>query len=302
MPSVTKPILCLPITITGSSHLRVTFSASSLGATTMTASVTAGTYYNHRAVGGGDSLGSAIATALNAAEVAKFTAPNRGTWTAGDDLARAHSQSLKRTGGNAADVITQIEFLSPTILSGNLAGWASNTPTPDAGSAGGPWTFKGTWHRGRMWAPHQYHSGPQAGGEYLPERLVRVSVSPYDGSSVVDSYSASTKAKRVLLRFQAVRGVTIWRYLSTDSGLVGTLADLDGMDSGDTNVALETLWADHATLRPIRYVPDEDVPGTYDEIEVVDPAWLSDLSTGLRERSRSPLLYDVEIRAQEYVS
>lgn len=301
MPTVTKPLLCHPIVITGSSHVRVTFSASSLGATTMTASLSAGTYYNHRATGG-DSLGTAIITALNAAEVAKFTAPNRGTWTAGDELTRTHSQSLKRTGGNAADVITQIEFLSPTVLSGNLTGWSSNTITPDSGSAGGPWIFKGTYHRGRMWSPHQYHSGPAAGGEYLPERMVRVALSPFDGSSVIDSYSSSTKAKRVLIRLQLVRGVCVWRYLGSDSSFVTTLSGEDGMDTGDPNVALETFWADHASLRPCRYVPDEDTPGTYDEVEVVDAGWLSDLKQFVRERSRSPLLYDVEIPAQEYVA
>ena len=294
----TKPLLALPIAITApaSRHIRVTFSNSSIGAATLDATLTTATYYNHRQ-STGDSLGAEIIAELNTAEAALFGGA-AGTWsTLTLTTGLAHRQAVKRSAGHANDTITSLVFSEPTTgLSGAIVGYSSDTVVPTAGSPGATYEFTGTRQRGRVWSPRVIATRQ----EQRPRRVVRSAVSPFDFSSIVSTYTTASASKRYEILVPAVPGVLVWQYLASISEFVATVS---GLVSGDTNVCLETLWSDHGSLAPIRYLPDEDTPATYDEIEVVDQDWLEDLSSGLEEAGGgAPLLYDVRIPAQEYVA
>jgi len=297
----TEPLFCLPIALTAPTvaHVRVTFSNSSIGATTVEATLATGTYWNHRQAGDADSLGQQFIDVLNAAEAAKGGGFLAGTWASlSISGGLSHRQAFKRTAGHANDTITKIEFIEPgTGLTGNIVGFSSDTVTPTAGSPGATYEFTSTWQRGNVWAPRDDASRDLK----KPRKLVRSSVSPFNFKSTVFTFTTSGASKRYNVELEAIIGVLIWQDLATDSDWS---ASLDGHTLGDTNVCLETFWDKHATLEPIRYFPDDTDPTTYDEIEVVDAGWLSDLEEGggVTEINDQPLLYNVTFPAQEYVS
>lgn len=294
MTTFTKPLLALPIKVSAptSHHIRITFADSSIGATTVDATVTTGTYWNHRQ-SGTSSLGDAIVAALNAAETAKGGGFTAGTWAvstrSGDDK---HKAGFKRSGGHADDDLAGLTFSEPTKLSGLQVGFASNTATPTDVDASNTHTWDSTYQRGHIWAPREQAEVVVE----VPDRAVKVGRSLFDRSSVVHLYSMDDIDKGHPIQIDNVHGALISHSLAARTDFI---ANVPGGVAGDTNLTLESFWRLSATLAPIRYLPDEDAPGAYTEIQILDEDWLRSYADAVPFQGEMDL-YSVTIPAETY--
>lgn len=297
--SFTKPLFGLGITINSGTgpHLRLSFTDSDVGAIDIDVTIPAGTYYN-LSPGTSGSLAKAIVDACNAAEAAQGGGFTAGLWSSGDVVGGLEYRlQLTRAPGASVlevDTMDNIEVLTTAVgaLRQEDVGFSSATLAPAVGSAGNDYVFRAPHQRGSLWAPRVIADRAQ----YYPRRIVKSAVSPFDGSSVVHLYSSTTRPDRVEITMEYVPAPLVWHWCLNHSDMVSMV---DGLASTDTNVCLETLWTKHATIGPIRFAADATTPDTYDEIEIVDADWLSDLQNGVEETSPAPLLYTVKIIAQE---
>ena len=297
MPAYTEPQFCLPIVIPSTvAYIRIHFSNSSIGATTVDATLTAGTYWNDRNYVGASNLWAAVVAALQAGENAVGGAFLPGTWTQGALLLGGmdNERQLKRVAGHANDTITKIEFLVPASLPGSLMGFTSDDVVPDLPNplAAGVDYYWFSNAIGRLWMPFDIVTVDME----IPVRQAK-SARSAAGASVVNT-TGGFDERLIVIEF--VHGALVWRAFAAKAGYI---ARVDGMSVLDGNNTLEALWDDHAEVEPIRYFPDSADPTTYEEIEITDEDWLSDMRDGaLVEMSRSPLKYRVIILAQEYVT
>ena len=184
--------------------------------------------------------------------------------------------------------LSAVTFTSGGITATDL-GFESSTMTAVA-TAGGDYAITGAWVRGRLWIAQG--DSFMALDETTREETVVVTTSP-DGTNTKDYYGGFSIRSTQLI---TVPAACVWPQYANDS-LFATA--VDGMTAGDLNAPLDVFrqtWRDSTS--PIRYSPDLTAPGTYVELEVVDP-WIGNLKEAVTPIGLAPRLYSVNLTALE---
>jgi len=290
MSDFTRCAFSLPWEITTATQIRLTLANSAVGATTVTGTATAGTYYNDLDVSGaaiGDNLLSHLLDQLEAAELAAGTL---GTYTlvlqSGDYKGR---YTIQRAQGDAADDVTSLEILSGGEVTMVTFGYTSATPAPTSGTAN-PAVFTATNRAAGHWIIDEY-PGLCAGDEEVQETTVLSATSP-DGTTSRDTYGDVTRKTIMLMTLPAA---SVFRYWTDDADYAAAL----GCATSDPNASLDELRRLWSRISPdvyCRYTPNIGAIGTYVQLQPgARDEWLSRLPAD--RISTNPLLYDVTLTA-----
>lgn len=183
--------------------------------------------------------------------------------------------------------LLKVEFTSG-LQAADLGFEFSSMPAVITG--GGDYAITGAWIRGRLWIPQA--SSFMALDEVTREETVVVTTSP-DGTNTKDYYGGLDIRTTELL---TVPAAIVWPQYADDPLFT---AAVSGMTAGDLNAPLDIFrqaWRDQTG--PIRFSPDLTAPGTYVELEAVDP-WIGNLTTVAIPIGLSPRLYNARLTALE---
>lgn len=290
MSDFTRCAFSLPWVITTATQIRLTLTASAVGATTVTATAAAGTYYNDLDVAGtvlGVNLLRHLLDQLTAAETAAGT---DGTYVlvlqSGDYKGR---YTIQRTQGDASDNVASLEILSGGEVTMVTFGYTSATPAPTSGTAN-PAVFEATNRAAGHWIIDEY-PGLCAGDEEIKETTVLSATSP-DGTTSRDTYGDVTRKTIMLMTLPAA---SVFRYWTDDADFASAL----GCATSDPNASLDELRRLWARIGPdvyCRYTPNIGSITTFVKLQPgARDTWLARLPA---ERiSSNPLLYDVTLTA-----
>ena len=288
--SLTRCGFFLPWEITTATQIRLTLADSAVGATTVTATATADTYYNDLDVSGaalGDNLLRHLLDQLEAAETAAGT---DGTYilteVTGDYRGR---YVISRTQGDAIDDVTSLEIVSGGEVTMVTFGFGAATATP-ASSTANPAVFTATNRAAGSWVLDPDHGLFAA---YEPKGMdTVVSTTGPDGTTKRDVYGYTTRGTIELMTLPAA---SVFTHYSDQAAFCGFI----GAPTGDDNAAfdeLRRLWARIGDEVYCRFVPDVSTITTYYEI---DPGqgdgWLSTLADVAEEVERDPLYFDLTL-------
>lgn len=290
MSDFTRCAFSLPWVITTATQIRLTLTASAVGATTVTATAAAGTYYNDLDVAGtvlGVNLLRHLLDQLTAAETAAGT---DGTYVlvlqSGDYKGR---YTIQRTQGDASDNVASLEILSGGEVTMKTFGYTSTSPTPTSGTAN-PAVFEATNRAAGHWIIDEY-PGLCAGDEEIKETTVLSATSP-DGTTSRDTYGDVTRKTIMLMTLPAA---SVFQYWTDDADYAAAL----GCATSDPNASLDELRRLWARISPdvyCRYTPNIGSIANYVQLQPgARDTWLARLPA---ERiSSNPLLYDVTLTA-----
>ena len=290
MSDFTRCAFSLPWVITTATQIRLTLTASAVGATTVTATAAAGTYYNDLDVAGtvlGVNLLRHLLDQLTAAETAAGT---DGTYVlvlqSGDYKGR---YTIQRTQGDASDNVASLEILSGGEVTMVTFGYTSTSPTPTSGTAN-PAVFEATNRAAGHWIIDEY-PGLCAGDEEIKETTVLSATSP-DGTTSRDTYGDVTRKTIMLMTLPAA---SVFQYWTDDADYASAL----GCATSDPNASLDELRRLWARIGPdvyCRYTPNIGSITTFVKLQPgARDTWLARLPA---ERiSSNPLLYDVTLTA-----
>lgn len=263
-----------------SASFKIRLANSLVGAIDVTVSLTNGTYRHDLTTNAG--LIGHVLTRANAAEIAAGT---NGTWTADQPAGLYRAQvRLKRAPGDASDNVTHLREFTTGLQT--LLGMGSSPQTPTSGGGvPGDDVYWDTLHLGYVWTPdrhpHADHTHPVYGGAFAHNGAGY-------GALIVDR--ATTR--------RDVRLEMVWGGLVLSDLLVREQGYLNvsGLTVNDTNAPLEVLWSvllGGGSASPndtLRYYPDRDTPGTYQDVRIADAGALLDPvgSQSWREQDLSP--------------
>lgn len=273
--------------------LRIEFAASKIGSTTVDVLVKdPGTYFNDLEwTTGANNLLRFLGLWMTTAEIAAGT---DGFVVGGSQPGGLPTYARLERSGTAGDVVTTLHFPHPIITPAFL-GLVDGAPT-DSGSTPSNFQRWDTSWLGACWRPNTW-----ASRDYSWEKsAVAVSVSPYSGASVVDKLGG----RRVQpLHFEAVYGCYFFEdFVNAEFAALVTAKTPDALGANDKNAALQSLWRCHQLSKaPLRYWRDRDDLATFVDIEVVDKAWLEDLTVGSDRVNDGPVMFDFTIPAQRFV-
>lgn len=148
-------------------------------------------------------------------------------------------------------------------------------------------TLVSPFHLARLW--RQEHPARQRA---LPERAAST---PHSLSGRVEARSVGGW-RRWRLKWSTVPGPWIWRSDAQDPQIGPVM--IPGLQPGDPNVCLESCWESWTRPAPVRFTPDEDIPGTFLHLRFVGPA-VGALSEAISEVNLSPPYSDIELDALE---
>lgn len=290
--SFTNPAYALPIVLDGTEQITVTMAGGSTSST-YTATLTAGTYYNHDPTEA-DSFGLLVKAELNAAEI---TAGNTATWSVVEDTAAlTHTYKLTRT-GDTSDSMTSFGVSSALMATFLGLEGVTTTAGTELANASDDTTITPTYQMGYLWAPRT-----------ILTRDVRPPLSSVAGTitapgrAVVDGYGAYQRIRHTI---EFVPAALVYDDKAADSDYITCV---DNLEVSDPNTTLETFWGLCRTLSDgnppvIKYWADDTYPtGTDEDIVIADVEWLTDMEAVAEEQNPAPLLYRVIIRAMESVS
>ena len=288
--SFTQPAYALPIVLDGTETIAIAFSAGL--STGYTATLTAGTYYNHRIVDA-DSLTKMIDDVLDAAEI---TAGNSSTWAESEpSTGLSFRMKLVRT-GQTGDVISSMTIGSDTLR--QAMGFSelvvdNITELQNAAPVG---TLEGAFQRGYLWVPREILTRD----ERIPLAQVAGTITPV-GRAVLDGYGQYERIRHVI---EFVPGPLVYSDKAADADFQGV--QVPGLFIEDDTAPLDQFWRlcrEGADGAPpiIKYIADTDATAVTEEIVIADVAWLTDMENVAEETSSSPLLYRVRIEAMESV-
>lgn len=290
MADFTRCAFSLPYQITTATQIKLTLADSAVGATTVTATATAGTYYNDLDVTGAVNGDNLLRHLLDQLVAAEGVAGTNGSWSlelqSGDYKGRYR---LEREKGNAADDVTSLEILSGGEVTMATFGFATNVVSP-ANATADPATWTAPNRAAGHWVIDEY-PGLCAGDEEVFETTVLSATSP-DGTTARDTYGDVTRKTIMLMTLPAA---SVFRYWTDDADFASGL----GCATGDPNASLDELrrlWSRLDAGVYCRYTPDIDALATFVQLQPgARDEWLARLPA---ERvSASPLLYDVTLTA-----
>lgn len=292
MADFTRCSFSLPFEITTATQIRLTLASSAVGATTVTATAAAGTYYNDLDVSGaaiGDNL---LRHLLDQLEAAEASAGTDGTYTltlqAGDYKGR---YTISRTQGNAADDVTSLRIVSGGEVAMATFGFASAAPAPTSGTAD-PAVWTAPNRAAGLWVLASYPA-LYAGGEERQSTTVLSATSP-DGTTTRDTYGDVTRKTIDLLTLQ---GAEVFTFYADDADYASAI----GAAAGDANAALDELrrlWARVGADVYCRFTPNIGSITEYVQLQPgAQDAWIATLDAAAARVSSSPLFYDVTLTA-----
>lgn len=299
----TRPLLALPIEISGGPHLQIDYDDPAPGSFSIT--IPTGTYVLDDGDDSEDLL-KAIETKLNAWLVAN----NRdGTWTV-----QAPATGLAwrveilwdtepSRDGNGLGPST-LTLLTSGLTTVDL-GLAQTVGSPDEvlvespPTPGDPYAFRGLYQRRWIWYPNDL----LLRNERYRRAEVVSSVSPFGGTPTVDEYGEVVER---LIAVEFVRGARVYAFAADDPEL---RQGVEHAQTADPNLPLERLWRDYragvsnGTPPLLRVYPDATDATDYVEVYWADQEQLRDLRnvTG-DEQTPSPLRYRVRLRFLEVAS
>ena len=290
MADFTRCAFSLPYQITTATQIKVTLGNSAVGYAEITATATAGTYYNDLDVSGAVNGDNLLRHLLDQLEAAELAAGTLGTYTlvlqSGDYKGR---YTIQRTQGNAADKANSLEILSGGEVTMVTFGFATTVVSPtDPVSDPAVWTAPN--RAAGHWIIDEY-PGLCAGDEEVFETTVLSATSP-DGTTARDTYGDVTRKTIMLMTLPAA---SVFRYWTDDADFASGL----GCATGDPNASLDELrrlWSRLDAGVYCRYTPDIGALATFVQLQPgARDEWLARLPA---ERvSSNPLLYDVTLTA-----
>lgn len=290
MADFTRCSFSLPFEITTATQIRLTLANSAVGATTVTATAAAGTYYNDLDVSGaaiGDNLLRHLLDQLEAAETAAGT---DGVYTltlqAGGYKGR---YTISRAQGNAADDVTSLRIVSGGEVTMVTFGFASAAPAPTSGTAD-PAVFTAPDRAAGHWVIPDYPA--LFGGAEEVGATTVLAVSSPDGTTARDEYGDTTRKEIMLMTLPAASVYPFW---ANDADYASAI----GAATGDVNATLDELrrlWTRVSAGVYCRFTPDIGSITEYIQLEPGgQDAWLARLPAD--RVSLNPLYYDVILTA-----
>ncbi len=294
MANFTTCSFSLPIKITSATQIKLTLANSAVGATTVTATADAGTYFNNF-----DTTISAAATSivghlLFKLRSAELVAGTNGSWGMAE-LSNASAPDyrgrfgLTRAKGNAADDVTKLEILGGEITLEDLG--CTVDPAVPFSTTTDPaifiWLNRGAGH----WvlpAP-----GLLASSEERQRSIQTATTSP-DGTTVRDVYGSVTRKRIDLL---SLPGASVFLDYATDSDHCAVI----GCNTSDAAAALDELrrrWCLIDDDVSCRFYPDISAPTTFVSLRPgAGDEWMTTLDEAVEMVSEGPLFFDASLGA-----
>lgn len=294
MANFTTCSFSLPIKITTATQIRLTLANSAIGATTVTATAVAGTYYNNfdtTVSGAATSIVGHLLYQLRNAELAATTNGSFSMTEIGNAVPPDYRGrfGVLRAQGNPADVVTSLEILGGEITLADL-GSTSDPSAPFSGPANPAiwvWLHRGAGH----WvlpAP-----GLLASSEERQRSIQTATTSP-DGTTVRDVYGSVTRKRIDLL---SLPGASVFLTYANDADFCAVI----GCETGDAAAALDELrrrWCLIDDDVSCRFYPDISTPATFVSLRPgAGDDWMSSLDEAVEMVSEGPLFFDASLGA-----
>ena len=292
MADFTRCLFTLPYKITTATQIRVVFADSAVGATTVTATAVAGTYFNDLDVDGA-ALGVNLAEHLiSQLENSELAAGTNGTWSL-EHISGTYQGKYKiqREKGNAADDVTSLEVIGGEV-SMLTFGFASAAAQAPAVSTDDPAVWTAPRRAQGLWIIDDY-PGLSAGAEERTTTTVLSATSP-DGTTARDTYGDVTRKVIDLLTLPAA---SVFKFYVNDPDYASGL----GAATGDVNACfdeLRRLWSRLDADVYCRFYPDAATLTSFVQLQPgAQDGWLASLDTVADRVSSNPVLYNLTITA-----
>ena len=292
MANFTTCAFSLPIRITTATQIRLTLANSAIGATTITASATAGTYYNnydHTLSGATTGLLAHLLYVLRAAELAATTNGGYSIVEVSGTPNYRGRFGIARTQGNAVDNVTQIEILGGEITLADL-GATVDPAVPLSPTSDPAYILFGNRGAGHWVLPPP---GLLAASEERQRTIQTATTSP-DGTTSRDVYGSITRKRIDLL---SLPGASVFLDYANDADHCAVI----GCNTGDAAAALDELrrrWCLIDDDVSCRFYPDVSTPATFVALRPgAGDEWMSSLDEAVDMISEGPLYFDATIGA-----
>lgn len=280
--SLTQPRLAYYLTITGGTGPHLTINYTDLSFESV--SLGAGTYYVQ-----GDGSSSDL---IQEVEDALNTNASSVTFTVAVTTSPLGEVLITATGAKTVDTI---DFITSQIYPMDL-GYALTTSTTQIGFAASPNIALSTYRVPSAWYPSAVVTTEE------PTRMDKaVGQFGDDGLGVVDVYVGHVRRRISIVEVYAA--VVREEYVSD----AGHVANVSGLESGDTNAPLES-WLVRlqdllgGTVPTLRWTPDISSPSTYRSVRITDVDLYGSVSAWISETNDAPLFYDLEFELSEVPS
>ena len=291
MADFTRCLFTLPFKITTATQIRVVFADSAVGATTVTATAVAGTYYNDLDVTGASLGVNLLEHLISQLQAAEGVAGTGGNWNLelqiGDYRGRYF---LEREKGNSADNVTSLEVIGGEV-SMLTFGFATAIISPsDPVEDPAVWTAPNRAQG--LWIIDEY-PGLSAGAEERTSTTVLSATSP-DGTTARDTYGDVTRKVISLLTLPAA---SVFKFYVNDADYASGL----GAATGDVNACfdeLRRLWSRLDADVYCRFFPDMASLTSFVQLQPgAQDGWLASLDAVADRVSSNPVLYNLTITA-----
>jgi hypothetical protein len=289
-------MFCLPFNLGGVAHFGVNFNDSALGATSYVIGLTTGTdLYNNRDFSRSDNLLNDLVTILNAVEALHFGAANAGLWSVSELVTGTvvGRIALVRAASNAADDLSDIEFVSPSDLGPQSMGFSANTVAPSSETVGVEAIWFSDYVTGRQWIPHPVYPGSfLAHHEAMPSDFI-VGTDPTStaATSLTQDYYGGHTLRRI--HIMTVNAASMLDQFASDADYLEA-----GQSVSDPNItwdAFRRAWRDAAgTQKTCRFHPDMDTAANYHEVLPLLP-WIASVAEGSSVAFEAPYRFDLDI-------
>jgi hypothetical protein len=294
MANFTTCSFSLPIKITATTQIRLTLANSAVGATTVTATADAGTYYNNFDTTISGAATSIVGHLLFKLRSAELVAGTNGSWSM-SELANATSPQYRgrigvvRAKGNVADSVTSLEVLGGEVTLADLG--STVDPSVPFSSTTDPaffiWSRRGSGH----WVLPE--PGLLASSEERQRSIQTATTSP-DGTTVRDVYGSVTRKRIDLL---SLPGAAVFLTYANDSDFAAVI----GCETGDPAAALDELrrrWCLIDDDVSCRFYPNVDDLATFVDLRPgAGDDWMSSLDEAVEMVSEGPLFFDASLGA-----
>jgi hypothetical protein len=295
MANATTPMFCLPFVLTGSNQVKVSFVETSEGggAEEMEFTMATTSLYNNRDFTRSDNIWRDFVVKANAAEAAADW--DAGTWSVAEQSSGTMKGmvTLTRTAGHANDNLSDIEFQTTAVLSGQDMGFQANTMAPSSEVVGTSAIWNTDYVTGRQWIPHPVYPGSfMAHHEKRPvDFIVGTDPNSTAATELTQDYYGGHNFRRI--HIMTVNAASMLDQYAADSDFFEA-----GQATSDPNVtwdAFRRTWRDATgTLKQCRFHPDMDTAATYHSVLPLLP-WIGSVEEGSTVAFEAPYRFDLDI-------
>lgn len=293
MANFTQCSFAIPYTITAATQIRVTFNDSAQGAVTRTASAVPGTYYlttDQTVSAGTDSLLGHLLYQLEQAEA--VLPATLGTYSISEISSTPNYRGrmlILRAQGDPVDSVASIEILGGEITLETFG--RLSDPWAPLSAPGNPAIFISTNRGIGHWILDDVSL--MASTQETP-RTIAAAVSSPDGTTSRDVWGTVTRKQLELL---TLPGAAVYTHYVDDADFAAVI----GCATGDHSASFDDLrsrWAELPDTASVRFTPDIDNAGTYQQLVAgAEDAWITALDGAAQIISDGPLFFDLSIEA-----